>query len=584
MHQGELELHCFHSIENGLKWKFSFLQPNDDKIAFKWEAQKIVQQLRACGVLETVRISAAGFPSRWTYENFYSRYILLCPLNQINDDERVACIFIVKNYISDEDKYRFGHTQIFFRAGQVAHLEQIRTDTRKRYIIVVQSMVRRFCARRKFLRLQKLALDLQRIARGFLARQKFEAMRRNRAIVVIQRYVRGWMCRHRYLQLQRSAMLLQKHGRGMLARRKFVVALDNFRATQIQRFCRGHLARRAFALHKRRIIVCQAAVRRFLARRRFKRLKAEARSITHMQKMYKGLENKIISLQQKIDELSKENGQLRQKNAQIPEIAKKLEGKKTIEAELKALQSTVVEKEKALLAITKDLDRERDEKMAILEEKNKSESQVKAESARLAAENEKLQMQLNEWLEKAKQNEIISTNRKRLLSDVDNNEVHQSYQRVVKEKELLESENYLLKEEMNRLIKLAPPIATVTHSRSASNVSSINMDDDFGYSSARNTLELKRENGIGFHTPPSGFGSEKNDRQKSVASETDANGAFSKLFSPTNHVAYTDRHLLSEFFHIFRRLRYVDTEAQRDSHEFEIEESSRRGNHEAENG
>lgn len=506
-------------------------QPNDDKIAFKWEAQKIVQQLRACGVLETVRISAAGFPSRWTYENFFSRYVLLCPLNQITDDERVACMYIVTSYISDEDKYRFGHTQIFFRAGQVAHLEQIRTDTRKRYIIIVQSMVRRFCARRQFLRTKKLVLDLQRITRGYLARKKFEAMRRNRAIVVIQRYVRGWLCRNRYLRLQRSALLLQTYGRGLLARRKFAIALNNYNAREIQRYCRGYLARKAFAVHKRRIVVCQAAVRRFLARRQFKRLKAEARSITHMQKMYKGLENKIISMQQRIDELTKENGQLRQKNAAIPEIAKKLEAKKSVEAELKALQRDVAEKEKALLAITSELDRERDEKMALLEEKIREDTQSKAEIARITAENEKLQSQLNEWLEKAKQGEIISSQRKRLLSDVDNNEVHQSYQRVVKEKELLESENFMLKEEVNRLIKFAPPMATVTHSRSASNVSSINLDDDFGYSSARNTLELKRENGIGFRTPPQGFGSEKAEKQKVNSSEPDTNGVFSKSYA-----------------------------------------------------
>lgn len=501
-------------------------QPNDDKIAFKWEAQKIVQQLRACGVLETVRISAAGFPSRWSYENFFSRYVLLCPLSQMSDDERIACIYIVKNHISDMDKYRFGHTQIFFRAGQVAHLEQMRTDTRKRYIIVVQSMVRRFCARRQYQRTKKLVLDLQRIARGFLARKKFEAMRRNRAIVVIQRYVRGWLCRTRYLRIRRSALLLQTHGRGWLARRKYAIALDNFKACEIQRYCRGHLARVAFALHKRRIVVCQAAVRRFLARRQFKRLKAEARSITHMQKMYKGLENKIISLQQRIDELTKENGRLRQKNAEIPEIAKKLEAKKTIETELKTLQRTVADKETALTALAGELDRERDEKMAILDEKNRDDAQSKAELAEAKSENEKLQAELDVWLEKAKHGELISSQRKRLLSDVDNNEVHQSYQRVVKDKELLESENYMLKEEITRLIKFAPPMMTVTHSRSASNVSSINLDDDFGYSSARNTLEFKRENGGSFRTPPVAFGA---DKPKATLNDPETNGAFSKF-------------------------------------------------------
>ena len=30
----------------------------------RFEPKRVVEQLRACGVLETIRISAAGFPSR----------------------------------------------------------------------------------------------------------------------------------------------------------------------------------------------------------------------------------------------------------------------------------------------------------------------------------------------------------------------------------------------------------------------------------------------------------------------------------------------------------------------------------------
>ena len=40
------------------------IKPNDQKEAFGFEPHRAVQQLRACGVLETIRISAAGFPSR----------------------------------------------------------------------------------------------------------------------------------------------------------------------------------------------------------------------------------------------------------------------------------------------------------------------------------------------------------------------------------------------------------------------------------------------------------------------------------------------------------------------------------------
>lgn len=31
----------------------------------RFDPKRAVQQLRACGVLETIRISAAGFPSRY---------------------------------------------------------------------------------------------------------------------------------------------------------------------------------------------------------------------------------------------------------------------------------------------------------------------------------------------------------------------------------------------------------------------------------------------------------------------------------------------------------------------------------------
>ena len=43
-------------------------------------------------------------------------------------------------------------------------------------------------------------------------------------------------------------------------------------------------------------------MRRKAAKRELKRLKVEARSIDHVKKVAKGLENKIIELQQKLDE------------------------------------------------------------------------------------------------------------------------------------------------------------------------------------------------------------------------------------------------------------------------------------------
>lgn len=92
---------------------------------------------------------------------------------------------------------------------------------------------------------------------------------------------------------------------------------------------------------------------------------------------------------------------------------------------------------------------------------------------------------------------VTTSHKSRILSEVDNNEIHQAYQRAIKDKENLESDNYILRNEIERLCHLVPK-GNVTHSRSISNASSINNDEDFGYSSSRNTLEVKK----GFSTPP----------------------------------------------------------------------------------
>lgn len=49
------------------------IKPNEAKKAWELEPQQVLSQLRACGVLETIRISCAGYPSRWTFAEFAER-------------------------------------------------------------------------------------------------------------------------------------------------------------------------------------------------------------------------------------------------------------------------------------------------------------------------------------------------------------------------------------------------------------------------------------------------------------------------------------------------------------------------------
>lgn len=74
-------------------------------------------------------------------------------------------------------------------------------------------------------------------------------------------------------------------------------------AITIQKNVRSWICRRQFRLKICKVITAQSAVRRFLARRELKLLKKEARSVQHHITLNKGLENKIIKLQQQIGEL-----------------------------------------------------------------------------------------------------------------------------------------------------------------------------------------------------------------------------------------------------------------------------------------
>lgn len=145
-------------------------------------------------------------------------------------------------------------------------------------------------------------------------------MRQNRAATQIQRYMKGWYRRTKYVNAKRSILALQRYGRGYLARKRFDVTMDNHKATEIQRYCRGYLARRRYNQKIRNIVIVQSCIRRYLAKKEFKRLKTEARSISHLQTKYHGLENKIIELQQKYDVLNKENISVKSQVAVIPDL------------------------------------------------------------------------------------------------------------------------------------------------------------------------------------------------------------------------------------------------------------------------
>uniref|UniRef100_A0A8C8BPW1 Myosin VB n=1 Tax=Otus sunia TaxID=257818 RepID=A0A8C8BPW1_9STRI len=283
------------------------IKPNDKNLPFKFDPKRVVQQLRACGVLETIRISAAGFPSRWSYHDFFNRYRVLMKKRDLSKyDKKQICQTLLEDLIKDPDKFQVGRTKIFFRSGQVAYLEKVRAAKLRAATIMIQKTVRGWLQRAKYKRLRQAAIIIQRYTRGHLARRLAEHRRRTRAAIIFQKQYRMLRILRAFQRVRNATITIQAFARGMFARRIYHKILAEHKATILQKYARGWLARTHFHRIRGATIVLQCYYRRMKARQELKALKIEARSAQHLKKLNIGMENKVVQLQRKIDEQNKE--------------------------------------------------------------------------------------------------------------------------------------------------------------------------------------------------------------------------------------------------------------------------------------
>ncbi|KAF7668363.1 hypothetical protein LDENG_00016100 [Lucifuga dentata] len=288
------------------------IKPNDLKQPFVFDPKRTVQQLRACGVLETIRISAAGYPSRWTYEEFFSRYHVLLRGPQRLDWAQALCQEALPQLISDPEQYCFGKTKVFFRAGQVALLERLRAERLRVAAVIIQSSVRGWLARIRYIRVLWATVTIQRYCRGGLARRLALTLRYTKAALVIQKTFRMMVVRQLFFMIRQATITIQAFTRGTLARHRYRQLMAERAAVLLQARVRGWLARQAYRQVQAATVFMQCCVRRRAARRELLKLKAEARSVERYRELNKGMEVKLMQLQLKADHEVRESAALRE--------------------------------------------------------------------------------------------------------------------------------------------------------------------------------------------------------------------------------------------------------------------------------
>ncbi|XP_047212490.1 myosin-4-like [Girardinichthys multiradiatus] len=150
------------------------LIPNETKTPGEMENQLVIHQLRCNGVLEGIRICRKGFPSRILYGDFKQRYRILnasaVPEGQFMDNKKAA-EKLLSSIDVDHTQYKFGHTKVFFKAGLLGALEEMRDE-----------------------RLAQVVMSVQALCRGYLVQMEYQKMvARKEAIYTIQYNFRSFM-------------------------------------------------------------------------------------------------------------------------------------------------------------------------------------------------------------------------------------------------------------------------------------------------------------------------------------------------------------------------------------------------------
>ncbi|XP_077527341.1 myosin heavy chain isoform X34 [Haemaphysalis longicornis] len=147
--------------------------PNETKSAGVIDSHLVMHQLTCNGVLEGIRICRKGFPNRMIYPDFKQRYTILAP-NAVPKgfvDAKNCSEKVIEAIQLDANDFRFGHSKIFFRAGVLGRLEEMRDERLGKIITMIQAAVRWYICKKHFQKLkeQRVALlVIQRNLRKFL--------------------------------------------------------------------------------------------------------------------------------------------------------------------------------------------------------------------------------------------------------------------------------------------------------------------------------------------------------------------------------------------------------------------------------
>eukprot|EP00301_Raphidiophrys_heterophryoidea_P001740 c10828_g1_i1.p1 GENE.c10828_g1_i1~~c10828_g1_i1.p1 ORF type:complete len:1377 (-),score=284.44 c10828_g1_i1:307-4395(-) len=101
------------------------IKPNMAQVPGLFDGRMCLDQLRCSGMLEALSLMQIGYPTRCPYDYLYNMYVNQMPeaIRHLPASQFVEAILMALDL--DKNEYALGVTRVFFKAGQLAFLEQL---------------------------------------------------------------------------------------------------------------------------------------------------------------------------------------------------------------------------------------------------------------------------------------------------------------------------------------------------------------------------------------------------------------------------------------------------------------------------
>jgi myosin-5 len=328
------------------------LKPNDENAPDNFNRRRTTEQLRYGGVLEAVRVARSGFPVRLTHADFYTRYRCLAnPFNPVTaalpryiqnhlGEARYLCEKLLETLWDDtvpsldpadkiplgrnrrvsrvldvsswkgklaipRESLQLGLNKVFLRKSAHDLLESRRSRRLNSFAVRIQSVVRSFRLRSKFMTIMWAVRTVQRVVRGTQARVEASKLRYQKSAKRLQTCYRRFIARKKFTRFMKAVVAIQNLKRGKFARTVLRELRYLARVKRLQRTLRRLVAQHKFLRLRRACTAMQCRLRRYRAMNELQQLKAAAKDLGMLKQSNEALKAEIEQLRARAAEDAK---------------------------------------------------------------------------------------------------------------------------------------------------------------------------------------------------------------------------------------------------------------------------------------